>query len=303
MTDTFGLVVQERASEVHPVELAELLEGHAAVLLKGIHRDQPSTDALIKAVSEAQRQRLMYHFMGLPRFVESPRFRKIHFEKGAGHQYVDAGTERLRPHQENGYVPWRPDTLWFVCLSAADQGGESLLCDGVAVWRDLRPSTQELFLERRMSFDMRRYVDIPERARLTFFGTRDREETLGYLARFADVRLASDDGGRPNGAWYEPRAVVATAGGPLAFCNSLIGPYDFDTTTLDDGSAVSDDVLSEIDSVYDKHLVALALEPGDVVLIDNRRVLHGRNAFVGNRQIMSYMATTQPIPPLLEMRV
>lgn len=38
-----------------------------------------------------------------------------------------------------------------------------------------------------------------------------------------------------------------------------------------------------INSASEKHITALSMEPGDVLLVDNYRALHGRDVFQGDR--------------------
>ena len=39
----------------------------------------------------------------------------------------------------------------------------------------------------------------------------------------------------------------------------------------------------QIHSASEKHITALSMEPGDVLLVDNYRALHGRDVFQGDR--------------------
>jgi hypothetical protein len=39
----------------------------------------------------------------------------------------------------------------------------------------------------------------------------------------------------------------------------------------------------EIKRASEKHITALSMEPGDVLLVDNYRALHGRDVFQGDR--------------------
>lgn len=43
------------------------------------------------------------------------------------------------------------------------------------------------------------------------------------------------------------------------------------------------DMLDHINEVSNKHIQNLAMQPGDVLLIDNYRMLHGRQTFEGDR--------------------
>jgi alpha-ketoglutarate-dependent taurine dioxygenase len=42
-------------------------------------------------------------------------------------------------------------------------------------------------------------------------------------------------------------------------------------------------LLISISSASEKHITALSMEPGDVLLVDNYRALHGRDVFQGDR--------------------
>ena len=50
-----------------------------------------------------------------------------------------------------------------------------------------------------------------------------------------------------------------------------------------DGSEISKEDLEHIDAVTRKNLVYVKMEAGDVVLVDNYQVMHGRDVFEGER--------------------
>ena len=50
-----------------------------------------------------------------------------------------------------------------------------------------------------------------------------------------------------------------------------------------DGSEISQADLEHIDEVTMKNLVYVPMEQGDVVLVDNYQVMHGRDVFTGER--------------------
>ncbi|KAJ1456451.1 hypothetical protein M885DRAFT_439572 [Pelagophyceae sp. CCMP2097] len=50
-----------------------------------------------------------------------------------------------------------------------------------------------------------------------------------------------------------------------------------------DLSAIAESDLDHIDAVSRANIARLAMQPGDVVLVDNYRVLHGRDIFKGDR--------------------
>lgn len=56
-------------------------------------------------------------------------------------------------------------------------------------------------------------------------------------------------------------------------------------TDVTDGSLqqLDADIVEEINAVSEKSIVHCAMQPGDVLLLDNYRVLHGRDVFEGDR--------------------
>jgi hypothetical protein len=46
---------------------------------------------------------------------------------------------------------------------------------------------------------------------------------------------------------------------------------------------INTDTITQNHSASEKHITALSMEPGDVLLVDNYRALHGRDVFDGDR--------------------
>lgn len=56
-----------------------------------------------------------------------------------------------------------------------------------------------------------------------------------------------------------------------------------------DGSSIETSVLDEIREVYQRASVSFPWQEGDVLLLDNMLVAHGRKPFVGTRKIFVAM--------------
>jgi hypothetical protein len=63
--------------------------------------------------------------------------------------------------------------------------------------------------------------------------------------------------------------------------------------TFEDGSLIPDAVIEEIEKVMYSLTQEIRWKPGDLVMIDNSRFLHGRRAFSDNRRrlfsLLSYL--------------
>jgi len=72
---------------------------------------------------------------------------------------------------------------------------------------------------------------------------------------------------------------VSKFSGRRAFCNSLLGPsvnYEPPTITWANGEEIDFEVWDEIKDVTSRYTYDLFWKKGDIVIIDNTRVMHGR---------------------------
>jgi hypothetical protein len=70
----------------------------------------------------------------------------------------------------------------------------------------------------------------------------------------------------------------------IAFANAILGPsfnYEKPTYTFVDGERISDLIIKQTADLAEKYTHEINWQNGDVVLIDNKRVMHGRRAIHG----------------------
>jgi alpha-ketoglutarate-dependent taurine dioxygenase len=61
-------------------------------------------------------------------------------------------------------------------------------------------------------------------------------------------------------------------------------------TYYGDGASIGREVIDELRKAYDSATVAFKWEPGDVLMLDNMLVAHGRKPFSGKRKVVVAMA-------------
>jgi gamma-butyrobetaine dioxygenase len=152
----------------------------------------------------------------------------------------------LGPHTDNVYRDPTPTLQLLHCLSSSASGGESTLVDGFAVGEALRsdePAKFELLSEQPVLF--------------TF---RDAETELEFEAPVIELDLR----GEIAAIRYSTRAAA-----PFDLSPELVEPY-YDAYRTFGRMLVGPDFQ-----------VRFRLEPGDLFIVDNRRVLHGRTGFSG----------------------
>jgi Taurine catabolism dioxygenase TauD, TfdA family len=201
---------------------------------------------------------------------------------------VEPEMDAIGPHCENGNTPFQPDAVWFCCGVPAARGGETLVWDGVQIWQDLRKELKQLFIVKRIKY-VKTYL------------AEHWKHFLGAEATIADVKQVLDT---LEGLSYQIHddesvcleyicsAVMKTRYGQQdAFVNSLV--IFRDKVMFEDGSEISDSVMDEIENLMDRLAEPICWKPGDLVMIDNSRFLHGRRAFDDERRqifaLLSYL--------------
>jgi alpha-ketoglutarate-dependent taurine dioxygenase len=209
------------------------------------------------------------------------------FHGGKVAQKVDAGFDAVGLHCENGNNPFLPHLCWFFCEKAAKEGSQTTVCDGFSVWDALSASTRERFLAQPIQYS--RNVEAAKWKTFVFHSLQGRKplEQIEFsdLAAIYQGHQGASAELKPDGSIhyvYQVPAVHRTQFSErLAFANSILGPsynYEKPKITFADGSPIPEQMLAEIADVTERCTENVEWQDGEVVLIDNTRVMHGRRA-------------------------
>lgn len=158
--------------------------------------------------------------------------------------YTDAGIDL---HTDQPFLDVPPRYQLLQCIRTADEGGESFLCDALAAARFLASIDAPAF-ERLTTFPVRFHRKQRSFERIVVSPLLTMEGPHGFLVRYSYFTLAPFDASFAEmEAWYAAYARFA--------------------------EIVRDQ----------RHQVRFGLGPGDFVIYDNHRMLHGRTAFSGAR--------------------
>ena len=198
-------------------------------------------------------------------------------------------------HGEMYYVERKPLVLWFYCVKPVAEGGQTTVGDGTWILERLRPETRRLFEENRI-----KYVMIFAEGRWQkIFHTEDMEEVRRHCERNRySMRLDEKDGSIV--AEYVSDAIWKTRfGEERSFINNVFAitrwewaGVPFRKVRMEDGSRIPEKVVEELWNVEAEATRDVAWKPGDIVMVDNSRFLHGRREFKDlSREIYVRLAT------------
>ncbi len=197
---------------------------------------------------------------------------------------VTRGQNAMCLHREMAYVPWSPSLLWFHCVKAPDAGGQTTFGSGKDFALKLKSTTCQLLLQRPIVYRHK----WPKEARAGFFGTPDLSAALEKLDRYQSVQIVSATEDLLEFE-YKTRLLVQQES-EVYFLNSFMNMLEsahlgLCTVTFEDGAALPSAIIEEFKSVEEQIIQPHTWKNGDVVLVDNNKIMHGRRDFSGERTI------------------
>ncbi|MEV6971959.1 TauD/TfdA family dioxygenase [Kitasatospora sp. NPDC093806] len=212
-------------------------------------------------------------------------------------------------HNELSYAHSWPRRLFFGCLLAAETGGATPVCDGAALLAALDPELRARFAA---GVTYRQYLHggygLGKSWQATF-ETEDRVEVEGFLRESeAEFAWTPEGGlrviqhrqgilehpvtGRPvwfNQAdqWHPSNLPEGEAGTLLSLIDSTDDLPHW--VTYRDGSPIPDEDLAKVREAARRHRLSVPWQDGSLLVVDNLRVLHGREAYTGARRVLVSM--------------
>ncbi|PYP90136.1 MAG: taurine catabolism dioxygenase TauD [Blastocatellia bacterium AA13] len=272
------------------------LEKCGAILFRGFDvADQQAFAEVVKAVSP---KLVEYTFRSTPRTHVGDRIY-------TATEYPANQTIPL--HNESSYQRSWPLRLMFFCLQPAEEGGETPLADSVKVTKRIDPAIQQKFSERDVMY-VRNYEPGMDLSWQTVFQTSDKGEVERFCRENGiQCEWKTKDALRTRQI-CQPMARHLTRGDLVWFNQahlfhaSSLGERTRRALELiyreqdlprhsyyGDGSRIEDDVLEDIRNAYSAETVIFKWKAGDVLLLDNMLVCHGRTPYKGKRKVLAAM--------------
>lgn len=251
-------------------EVTEQFKTHGAILFRGFQHDLASLSSFTSRFCS--------------RFVRNESGRRSRVSQDGTTQSVNLGTEPFPLHPELSRVPWRPDIAWFACARPPSAGGETLVCDGASVVDLLSEGTRQTLSDRGVLYR----EETPMGAFTDWLGIPPPDDdALAALSRESPFHFVRSDGRiyrqfvRPflHRSLFSGRPVF---GNFLLFARYMLHTREF--PVFEDESEIPDALVEELKAVSDSITVAHRWRMGDVLMLDNSRFMHGRNAVLNPQE-------------------
>lgn len=277
--------------------IEEALLRHGGILFRGFAIGDPARlESVIHAVSG---EALEYRERSSPRHAVAGR---IYTSTDYPPSYP------IFPHNENSYQSEWPLKIFFCCQQPAAAGGETPITDCRQVFARLDPAVRDRFVERGWMV-VRNFGDGFGLDWPTVFLTSDKAAVEEHCrARGIQAEWKSEDRLRTRAVrpavtrhpvtgeplWFNHAAFFHVSTLEPAIREQLLGEFateDLPTNTYyGDGGPIEPAVLDHLRALYGSHTVRFQWQQGDLLLLDNMLVAHGRAPFSGERKILVGMA-------------
>lgn len=211
-------------------------------------------------------------------------------------------------HNENSYQSQWPLKIFFFCRQPALERGETPIADVRRVLRHIEPEVRERFAQKGWMY-IRNFGDGFGLAWPTVFQTDDPAQVEAHCAR-SDIQIEWKGENHLRTRAVRPALARHPKTGETVWFNhatffhistlepdireGLLAEFDENdlpaNTYYGDGSPIEPEVVEHLREAYRRETVSFPWQKGDLLLLDNMLVAHGRAPFAGPRQVLVGMA-------------
>lgn len=211
-------------------------------------------------------------------------------------------------HNEQAYTLQWPLNIWFHCVRAPLTGGETPIADSRRIYQKIPKEIRKRFEHMGLLY-VRNYgngLDLPWSQ---VFNTEEKQEVERYCRQNKIEYSWKDDGELRTRQLCHATAQHPITGEWVWFNQAhLFHVSNLDESTREillsvveiedlprnvyygDGSTIEDSILDEVRGVLAEESVYFPWQEGDLLMLDNMLVAHGRSTFTGDRKIVVAMA-------------
>ena len=223
--------------------------------------------------------------------------------------------QRIFLHNKNSYQHAWPMKIFFFCLKSATAGGETPLADVRKVLQRIDPKIVDIFAQKQVMY-VRNFGSGLGLHWHDVFQTTDKLKVEEYCQN-RDIEVEWKDGNclrtrqvrhailkhpkTGEKVWFNHAAFFHISTLEPGLRESLLADFKEsdlpNNTYYGDGTPIEPSVLDEVREAYRQETVTFPWQEGDILMLDNMLVAHGRSPFVGSRKIAVGMSETYSYSP------
>ena len=272
-----------------------LLE-HGGILFRGFDLSDPM--AFERVVDSVSSEALDYIYRSTPRTALGNKI-------FTATEYPPK--QKIPLHNESAYQRDWPMRLLFYCVQPAEQGGETVIADMMKVTARIDPKIREAFAGKRVRY-VRNYGTGLDLSWQTVFQTENKAEVERYcrsheitfewkpdncLRTWQACHVMAHHPETGDYLWFNQAHLFHISSlepKPRAAMMAVFNEEDLPRNACyGDGSSLDEDMLEHIREAFRSETIAFPWQAGDVLLVDNMLVAHGRNSFQGPRKVLVAM--------------
>jgi alpha-ketoglutarate-dependent taurine dioxygenase len=305
-TGNLPLVIESTDNDDLPSWLSENRQSiesklivYGAILFRGFHA--PDIDTFEKAVVAFGHPPLDYNFRSTQR-------KEMKHNIYTSTEYPP--DQEIAMHNENSYKKQWPMKLWFYCACAAEVGGETPLVDSRKMYEKLDRAVLQKFVSRQLTY-VRNYIPNFDLSWQNVFQTNSpaemekfcRENGLqfewvnnNHLRTRHIAQSAAKHPVTAENVWFNQAHLFHYSNLNKDIADRLLAAFGEENLPRNAYFADSESIpvsdLIHIRDVYRQLKSVFKWKTGDLLLMDNMMVAHGRHPFKGDRKIL--VAMTEP---------
>ncbi len=292
LSETFGLIVEASVREesieaLSGSEIVALFKQHGALLFRNFAVD---TEAFLEFTSRYCRDFSTYQGGGF-------RWGSLDREKIGNNETLLSVTGSTQSfgiplHGEMYYMRQKPTLLWFYCEHPPAEAGETTLCDGRELYKKMTAKEREYFSEHKLKYirhltreewpvafqtnaldDLRAWC-VKNDSTLT--ENPDGSMTIEYVCSAVSRERVENQDVFINNLFVIHSAEQAILSGAAAKALSLPRNACPIVVRLENDAEIPQEIIAQLEQAANKLSAKVSWQAGDVLMIDNTRILHGR---------------------------